>query len=219
MGNAGSSEGGSAQPSSDGGMAGMSLGMQNLELPWSTSGGTMPTSGAEPRASLQSNDAGVREKEGQDSGATHSQNHTIHSNGPDAGGQESKTPAPPRGEQMAEGPLPTLSQILAKGNGTQSSVRVRLEELREMDRPSVRVTGAAARPSVRVTGAAPASQKQLDLLFELKKENERLLELKRMYALRVAGADPERFRMLKDNASRNLIPCLTRTPVTHSHSL
>ena len=67
---------------------------------------------------------------------------------------------------MAEGPLPTLSQILAKGNGTQSSVRVRLEELREMDRPSVRVTGAAARPSVRVTGAAPASQKQLDLLPE-----------------------------------------------------
>jgi hypothetical protein len=109
---------------------------------------------------------------------------------------------------MAAGPLPTLSEILAKGDNMRSSVRVRLEELREMDRPSAKVTGAAPAP----TGAA-ASQKQLELLFQLKKENERLLQLKRMYALRVAGADPERFLLLKENASRNLIPCLTRTPV------
>jgi hypothetical protein len=110
---------------------------------------------------------------------------------------------------MPAGPLPTLSEILAKGENMRSSVRVRLEELREMDRPSAKVTGVAPAP----TGAPAASQKQLELLFQLKKENERLLQLKRMYALRVAGADPERFLLLKENASRNLIPCLTRTPV------
>jgi hypothetical protein len=206
MGNAGSSDGGSEPPSSDGGMAGMSFGLQNLELPWSTSGDTMPTGGAEKRASVgtEASEGGAGERAGWTgpaSDAVHSQDHPIHSNGSDAGaGPESQARAPPRQEM--------LSEILAKGDNMRSSVRVGLEELREMDRPRAKVTGAAPAP----TGAA-ASQKQLELLFQLKKENERLLELKRMYALRVAGADPERFLMLKENASRDLIPCLTRTPV------
>jgi hypothetical protein len=206
MGNAGSSDGGSEPPSSDGGMAGMSFGLQNLELPWSTSGDTMPTGGAEKRASVgtEASEGGAGERAGWTgpaSDAVHSQDHPIHSNGSDAGaGPESQARAPPRQEM--------LSEILAKGDNMRSSVRVGLEELREMDRPRAKVTGAAPAP----TGAA-ASQKQLELLFQLKKENERLLELKRMYALRVAGADPERFLLLKENASRDLIPCLTRTPV------
>jgi len=215
MGNAGSSDGGSEPPSSDGGMAGMSFGLQNLELPWSTSGDTMPTGGAEKRASVgtEASERGAEERAGWTgpaSDAVHSQDHPIHSNGSDAGGgQESQAHPPPRREHMPAGPLPTLSEILAKGENMRSSVRVRLEELREMDRPSAKVTGVAPAP----TGAPAASQKQLELLFQLKKENERLLQLKRMYALRVAGADPERFLLLKENASRNLIPCLTRTPV------
>jgi hypothetical protein len=184
----------------------MSFGLQNLELPWSTSGDTMPTGGAEKRASVgtEASEGGAGERAGWTgpaSDAVHSQDHPIHSNGSDAGaGPESQARAPPRQEM--------LSEILAKGDNMRSSVRVGLEELREMDRPRAKVTGAAPAP----TGAA-ASQKQLELLFQLKKENERLLELKRMYALRVAGADPERFLLLKENASRDLIPCLTRTPV------
>jgi hypothetical protein len=51
----------------------------------------------------------------------------------------------------------------------------------------------------------------LELLAQLKKENERLLELKRHYALRIAGADPVHFLQMKEEASQ-LIPRLMQTP-------
>ena len=209
MGNAGSSEG-TPPPSADGGLAGMSFGLENLELPWSQpampgaeeGGGEEQSAGrgasvgeqqsagvsvsdrqSVGRSGSEASDVGAGSREEGAPGSVHSHDGSMHAEGGQEPAPAEVRPPPPR-EKPAAGSFP--ARFGASTGRSMMSVNSRGD-------------------------GVGASRKKLELLAQLKKENERLLELKRHYALRIAGADPVHFLQMKEEASQ-LIPRLMQTP-------